>query len=296
MASSVLERDEVFESAIRLDRDLKAAAESMTVQEVRYLVDSYYQIQRHRIAFGAQARTNQEGDEPHQLIAWLASEETIRESDIKLALYRYARTRPHGRWAMSITGIGPVITAGLLAHIDIAQCPTVGHIWRFAGLDPTTHWDKGVKRPWNAKLKRLAWLIGESFVKVQNSPNDSYGRLYVQRKALETERNEAGLFAEQAKASLVAKKYRDDTTAKNCYEAGKLPPARIHLRATRYAVKLFLSHYFMVGYWLTYNQLPPRPFVIEHMGHTTYIVPPHLEALLPEMLAALKQLGPVTAL
>ena len=37
-------------------------------------------------------------------------------------------------------GIGPVIAAGLLANIDIKQAPTVGHIWRFAGLDPTNKW------------------------------------------------------------------------------------------------------------------------------------------------------------
>jgi hypothetical protein len=27
-----------------------------------------------------------------------------------------------------------------MAHIDIEQAPTVGHIWRFAGLDPTRTW------------------------------------------------------------------------------------------------------------------------------------------------------------
>jgi len=34
----------------------------------------------------------------------------------------------------SIVGIGPVLSAGLLAHIDMARCPTVGHIWQFAGI------------------------------------------------------------------------------------------------------------------------------------------------------------------
>lgn len=55
----------------------------------------------------------------------------------------------------SIHGIGPVISAGLLAHIDIHRAVTVGHIWRFAGLDPSVKWLKKTKRPWNAGLKVL---------------------------------------------------------------------------------------------------------------------------------------------
>ena len=42
-----------------------------------------------------------------------------------------------GRWSESIPGIGPVISAGLISEIDITRAPTVGHIWRFAGMDPT---------------------------------------------------------------------------------------------------------------------------------------------------------------
>ena len=138
-------------------------------------------------------------------------------------------------------GVGPIAASGFLAYIDIAKAPTVGHIWRFAGLDPTVSWNKGCKRPWCAALKRQAWLLGESFVKVSGREADVYGKVYKVRKELEVSRNTAGLYAEQAAHALLTKKYDPSTEAYKAYIEGRLPDARIHMRAKRYAVKLPLS-------------------------------------------------------
>ena len=148
-----------------------------------------------------QATTDDKVPEPHDTIAWLFTQEQTLENQIKAALDVYGAGQPAGVWMRSIVGIGPVITAGFLAHIDAAKAPTVGHIWRFCGLDPTVKWDKGTKRPWNASLKRLCWIVGESFTKVSNHADDTYGKLYQQRKEREIARNEAGDYAEQAAAS-----------------------------------------------------------------------------------------------
>lgn len=285
-----LEESDQLDPALRLNRELLKAAELLTAEQARFFVDRYYQQQRHRIAWMAQGRTLDEQGEPNDLAAWLADQEQRAEKDIALALGRYARAQPLGRWALSVTGIGPVISAGLLAHIDISLCPTAGHIWRFAGLDPTVSWDRGVKRPWNAKLKRLCWIAGESFVKVQNNPSDTYGQVYVARKAMEQERNEAGLFADQAAVALAAKRYGADTVAREWYEQGKLPPARIHLRAERYAVKLFISGYHTVGHWLLHGTLPPLPYAIEHLGHAHYFGPPNT-SMFPDLHDALLRAG-----
>jgi hypothetical protein len=43
-------------------------------------------------------------------------------------------------WAKGQVGIGPVLAAGLAAHIDIGRAPTAGAVWRFAGVDPTQEW------------------------------------------------------------------------------------------------------------------------------------------------------------
>lgn len=255
----------------KLTKDLREAARTLGPAEARFLVDAYYKIQEDRIRSAHQVRTLSEvtddkAPEPHDTIAWLFTQEQTLENQIRRALDAYSGAQPAGVWARSNIGIGPVIAAGLLAHIDITRAPTVGHIWRFAGLDPSVSWDKGMKRPWNAALKRLCWLIGESFVKVSNNPSDTYGKLYHQRKERETQRNEAGAYAEQAAASLAAKRFGDDTQAKQHYLAGRLPPARIHLRAQRYAVKIFLSHFHEVLYFATYGERPPKPYVLDHLG------------------------------
>ena len=278
----------------KLTKDLREAARTLGPAEARFLCDAYYKIQEDRIRSAHQVRTLSEttddkAPEPHDTIAWLFIQEQTLENQIKAALDVYGAGHPAGVWMRSIVGCGPVITAGFLAHIDISRAPTAGHIWRFCGLDPSVTWDKGTKRPWNASLKRLCWIVGESFVKVSNNDNDIYGKLYQQRKAREIERNEAGAYAEQAAASLTKKRFGDQTDAKKHYTAGRLPPARIHLRAQRYAVKRFLSDTHAVMYFAEYGSLPPKPWVISHGGHVHYVRPPSLH-LVPGMEAAFERL------
>ncbi len=259
----------------RLTRDLRDAARTLSTDEARFLVDAYYAMQRDRIRAGHQERTLSEGAEPHTVMSWLADQREALENQVRRALDAYSGAQPAGAWARSIVGIGPVIAAGLLANIDIKRAPTCGHIWRFAGLDPTVTWTKGVKRPWNGSLKRLCFLIGESFVKVSNHEADIYGKVYQARKAYEIRRNEAGELADQAAASLAAKKFGADTEARKHYLAGRLPPARIHLRAERYAVKLFISHLHHVMHEVEFGRPPPKPYIIEHGGHVHFIGPPN---------------------
>lgn len=257
----------------RLTKDLAAAARTLSRDEARFLVDAYYSMQENRIRADGQVRALLESGEPHDVLKWLGQQSETLEGQVRRALARYAESDKLGEWALSVKGIGPVITAGLLAHIDIAKAPTVGHIWRFAGLDPTTTWEKGHKRPWNAALKTLCWKIGESFVKVCHDEGAVYGRIYRERKEYELRRNDAGELADQAKAMLERKKFGKDTQARGHYEAGHLPPAHIHARAKRYAVKLFLAHYHEVGYTLMYNKAPPLPYPIAHLGHVHKIEP-----------------------
>lgn len=255
-----------LESVNRLTRDLKAAATSMTADEARYLVDAYYSMQANRIRAANQVRALAESTEPHATIAWLQDNADLLERNIRTALGAYAAAAVPGRWAQSICGIGPVISAGLLAHIDVTKAPTVGHIWRFAGLDPTVSWDRGQKRPWNASLKTLCWKIGESFVKVSTNDDDVYGHLYVERKAYEIARNDRGDLAEQAAAKLARFKIGKSTDAYKAYSAGKLPPAHIHARAKRWAVKLFLAHYHAVAYRANFGTEAPKPYILTREG------------------------------
>jgi hypothetical protein len=245
-------------------------------ETIRYMVDQYYQMQDVRKASINQLKAIERGGETLQPFTEQvhAAVEAI-ERQIQSYLDEVTNTNPVSRWAKSICGVGPVIAAGLLAHIDITKAPTVGHIWRFAGLDPTLTWEKKTKRPWNAELKTLCWKIGECFVKVSARDEDFYGKVYIERKEKEQARNMAGELAGQAKTKLENFKIGKDTEARKYYEGGFLPPAHIHSRAKRYAVKLFLAHYHQVAYWTEYGIDPPKPYVIEHMGHAHMIQVPN---------------------
>ncbi len=257
----------------RLGRDLAQAATTLSTEEARYLVDAYYQMQENRKRADNQVRSME--TEPSSVITWLAEQSDMLESQIKRALDKYTDAQQVGQWLKSIYGIGPVISAGLIAHIDIKKAVTVGHIWRFAGLDPTMKWEKGKKRPWNAELKTLCWKVGQSFMKFSNDEDCFYGHVYRERKEYEIHRNESGGNRETAAGLLP--KFNKLTDAYKHLSGGKLPPAQIDARARRYAVKLFLSHLQTVWYFIECGHLPPKPFVMEHRGHAHYIPPPNIE-------------------
>ena len=138
----------------RLSRDLAAASATLSLEEVKYVVSMYYAWQERRKESGNQKRELMEGEKPHAIIAWLFDQETTMESQIKRSLDKFTDSHRVGAWMKSIYGIGPVIAAGLLSHIDIHRAPTVGHIWRYAGLDPTVSW-KGKEVVTKALIERV---------------------------------------------------------------------------------------------------------------------------------------------
>ena len=325
-----------LDAVTRLTKDLKLASVTLSIPEVRFLVDSYYSMQDDRKRADNQVRALNTSGEPHDVLNWLLENSRTLENQIKRALDAYSNGVPLGQWARSICGIGPVLAAGLLAHINVENAPTVGRIWRFAGYDPTVIWhskdnakkmvtqamdgkkkvdadvvaaaakladrtvdqlertrvffqkikkegatEKGwtqdmlastiAVRPWNARLKTLCWKIGESFVKVKGKEEDFYGKVYEKRKEYETAKNDKGDYKGQADAGL--KRVGRSTEAYKHYKNGKLPPGRIHERAKRYAVKLFLAHYHDRGLTLL-GKVPPLPYPIAHMDHAHFIPAP----------------------
>lgn len=266
---------ESLEPLQRLRKDLKEATTTLSRGEVRYLVDAYYQMQEDRKRSANQVRALSTSGEPHQVIGWLADNTGVLERNIKSALDAYSSSTDISRWAKSQVGIGPVIASGLEAHIDITKAPTVGHIWRFAGLDPTVKWEKKTKRPWNASLKTLCWKVGESFVKFSNHERDFYGHLWAERKAIEQAKNAEGAFADQAATKLATTKIGKTTDAYKYYVDGFLPPAHVHARAKRWAVKLFLAHWHHVAYRYATGEIPPKPYVISQLHHAHEITVPN---------------------
>jgi LAGLIDADG-like domain/Transposase IS116/IS110/IS902 family len=159
LSSPPTTQEQTPESVAKIRKDLVRAwareGAQLSTQQARWFVDTYYQIQDFRIQSAAQLRTASKEEDPLEATAWVLGQFEILEKELQSVLGKWAAGKVEGRWAQSITGIGPVLSAGLCAHIDITQAPTVGHIWRFAGLDPTVKWNKNEKRPWNARLKVL---------------------------------------------------------------------------------------------------------------------------------------------
>jgi len=320
-----------------LRSDRARLASLMTPDQGRYLVDLYYQIQEFRKALGNQRGTLEKAHEPHQVLDWGFGEMGYLEVRIRQLMETYTDVEPTGmgRWAKGQVGVGPVLSAGLLIYIDITQAPTVGHIWRLFGLDPTRVWhsrkdadrivaetmdgnryvdadqlaeigrraDRNVmflekwgavysksptgrltpdavakavaRRPFNMSAKVLCYKLGESFVKVSNNPDAFFGHIYKERKCLEQERNLEGRFAAQAAEILRTKTIGKDTEAYKWYADGKLPPAHIHARARRVAVKIFLSCWHEEAYRRYYHREPPLPYPLAKLpGHTHKISAP----------------------
>lgn len=259
----------------RLTRDLARAAATMGAKEARFLVDAYYTSQENRKRAANQARAMERiasGGEPHVLIDWLFEQSRILESQIHRALDGYTQAHIMGAWMRQIVGIGPVISAGILANLETPRS-TAGKIYAFAGLaaDGQKPWKAGEKRPYNVRLKTVCWHAGQSFMKFSNRDDCFYGRIYRERKAFEQRMNDTGQRAETAKEWLP--RVGKTTEAYKHYSAGKLPPSQIDGRARRYAVKLFLSH--MNEVWLAKVGLPsPMPFALARLHHSDYIPPP----------------------
>lgn len=275
----VTEVEDLPESTpVRLSKaDAAEMAKSLTKEEVRWLCDTYYQLQDFRKASGNQVRAAGETGEPSSALVWTFGQMETTEAALRRIMDEWTSLSIVGQWCKSIVGIGPVLAANLIATFNPDK-PTVGHWWRFAGLDPTMKWEKGQKRPYSAKAKLLCWKIGDSFVKVSGRDNAIYGQMYRERKALEVKRDTDGEHEFQAKMTLLEKNITEPKT-KAAYESGHLPAGRLDLRARRYAVKLFLANLHEVMYFVTHNEMPPKPYVIEHLGHVDWMGVPNVDLI-----------------
>lgn len=256
-----------------LPKERVLEAKNLAGAEWRMLVANYYQSQQMRKTMDMQLRHLGE-KEPLYITKWAAESFADIEEQLSKA-FSTILVSPVAVWLKAQRGIGPVIAAGLLAHIDIEKAPTAGHIWSFAGLNPEQKWEAGQKRPFNAELKQICWHAGQCFMKQSNDPDCYYGQLYRARKAKEIKRNESGGNTERAKQFVV--KPGATKAVKDKLARGQLPDFNIDARARRFAVKIFLSHLHVVMYWDNYEKAPPKPFAISQLDHAHEIRVPNLE-------------------
>lgn len=126
----------------------------MSREEIRSLVNSFYQHQDIRITKTEQLRSLERGvtakglDPSKQFQALrysLASAAAAEKSDNELLKYA-CQSSEVGKWLMEIVGMGPALSAGCLAYFDVTGINYASNFISYAGLNDNN-------RPWLGREK-----------------------------------------------------------------------------------------------------------------------------------------------
>lgn len=197
------------------------------INQVKFLIERYYQIQEHRIALGNQLRALEESEQEYKMIEWYFDQFHTIEKQIVKDVKKALKDHVMWKWLEDVKGIGPILAGGLLSTIEIEKADHASSVWKYAGLsvNPETgrgeRRKKGEKISWNPFLKTVTWKIGESFVKVKGE----YRQIYDTSKEFYQKK-----FPEEVK---------EKDSKRVLYTKG-----HIHAMSKRRSVKLFLSHFW----------------------------------------------------
>ena len=126
--------------AERLSKSLKQ--EIINIQNpdrdmIKMLVSTYYEQQKARIALRNRMRAIESGEKKGNMniCNWLLKGHAVMEAGCKQTLELILRNSEVGQWLLQITGIGPVIAAGCLAHFNIEGRQYASQFVSYAGLN-----------------------------------------------------------------------------------------------------------------------------------------------------------------
>ena len=121
---------------------------SPTRNEIKMLVDLFYQIQHIRVALREQIRSIEGSDKDEKskkgksskkahimILDYCLKSMMIIENAIKKALDIISDNSEVGRWLKQITGIGPVLAAGLIAYFDVTKSSYATGFISYAGFN-----------------------------------------------------------------------------------------------------------------------------------------------------------------
>jgi len=171
-------------------------------------------------------------------------------------------------WLTSIKGLAAgSLAAQLVAQIDdISKSRTVSALWRFSGwavIDGKAERNqKGVKSPFNRKLKGVCWNIADQFIK-QQTP------VYIDIYYAEKERLRR--IHPDTLCCQCSCKWSDCTERKS--HKRQFNDGHIDNRARRKIIKIFLQHLWVV--WREAEGLEvSAPYVQDVLGHTHIVEVP----------------------
>lgn len=212
---------------------------------LRTLVDTRdRQVQKARIQFGNRIFAIEEGldiagEGELELLQRYHELFEMMEAELDDDIARMVEAEPIYPFVSELKGIGPTLSAKLIAMIDIGRAPTVSALWRYAGYAvingererPT----KGEKLHYNKRLKTTCYLIATSFMRCSSPYRDIYDE---------------------------AREHYDKAQP-------EWTKGHKHNASLRKMIKIFLQHL-----WLTWREvagLPTSgPYVYDVMNHTHY--------------------------
>jgi len=178
------------------------------------------------------------------------------ENAFKKSIKSYCQDFEVGRWALDQYGVGPLSVVRMLRYIDVKKTRSHEQLWAYAGLAPKS----GPNQTYNSSLKETCVDLGRSFIRHANKADCFYGQLFNKEFERRSELNESGAYADLAKEELVI---ADTYVTKDQPE--KLTIDRLRAQAQRYAVKIFLVHWYTLDYKDTYGH--------EYLSNNKNIVP-----------------------
>lgn len=144
-----VDEDVELMKALSLSKEIKTSileVGNVGRQEIKTLVDLFYQMQDIRKALREQIRSiEHDADEGSSInvmiLEWNLKNIGIIENGIKKCLELVCQSDPVGRWLLSIVGMGPILSAGLLAYLDVTGKNYASNFISYAGLNDNN-------RPW----------------------------------------------------------------------------------------------------------------------------------------------------
>ena len=229
---------------------------------MRGLLETYYDIQKVRIALGNQIFSKVNGlSEQAQLhlkdkvLSFLQASEKNLQAFMRASL----RHEPIWKeWLKNVKGIGPVLGSALVSYLEpIERFPTISKLWRYSGYacinGKVERREKGQQIHFNPRVKTICWLIGESFVKSKGY----YRKLYEEYRKKYDEKW----------------KTPEDCGSPICKKHGKCLDIHRYYAAKRKVIRIFLAHYWMVSRHL--KGLPvEKPYICQFSDKHNHVILP----------------------
>ena len=261
--------------ANKLERDIERL-KSLKNKELRILVESFYDMQKLRIAMGSRIFAYGkagllEDINPEPSFAKLKEAEHELEKEIADVVVNHPLW---GAWFKDVKGIGKIMAAGLIAwRDDIGKADTISAFWKYHGLAPSqSKRHKGVKLDYNPKAKTHAWKCGMQLLKAKGHYTD----IYYESKAKYEARDDI----KERHEHIVGYVIRNGKKVPKYEAEGGMKSYKLHIHymALRKMIKRFLADTWVM--WRRIEGLPVTdPYIFgeaakqKGIAHEHYVVP-----------------------